>query len=96
MLEGFITAKEAAVMLNRTSDYIRKLCANGEFEGAYKFGATWIIPKSAVENFSPKPRGFALFWEKYHAEQKEKQQKLKDEINSAIKNVTQEGEIYDK
>ena len=92
MLEGFITAKEAAVILNRTSDYIRKLCANGELEGASKFGATWIIPKSSVENFSPKPRGFALFWEKYHAEKKAEEQKLKNEINEVIKNVTDEGE----
>lgn len=77
MLEGFITAKEAATIMKRTSDYIRKLCVSGRLKGAYKFGTTWIIPKLSVENFSPQPRGFAAFWQKYHAEQKERQQMLK-------------------
>ena len=90
MLEGFITAKEAAVILKRTSDYIRKLCASGQLKGAYKFGATWIIPKLSVESFSPRPRGYAAFWQKYRAEQKEKEQKLREEINTAISEATKE------
>ena len=83
MLEGFITAKEAATIMKCTSDYVRKLCASGRLQGAYKFGATWIIPKVSVESFSPQPRGFAAFWQKYHAEQKEKRQQLIEKINSA-------------
>ena len=86
MLDGFITAKEAALLLHKTSDYIRKLCASGELEGAYKFGSTWIIPKSAIDNFSPKPRGFAAFWKKYHEEQKV----LQEEIHAAIQNGRKE------
>ena len=82
MLEGFITPKEAALILHKTSDYIRKLCANGELPGAYKFGSAWLIPQSAVDNFKPKPRGFAAFWEKYRAEQSA----LQEELHTAIKN----------
>ena len=96
MLEEFITAKEAATIMKRTSDYVRKLCASGELKGAYKFGATWIIPKSSVENFSPKPRGFALFWQKYHEEQKTKEEKLKDEITNAIENAMKGNNTHDQ
>ncbi len=96
MLEEFITAKEASVIMKRTSDYVRKLCTKGELEGAYKFGATWIIPKSSVDKYSPKPRGFKLFWEKYHAEQREKEKKLMTEINIAIENGKKEGDTNDK
>lgn len=80
MLDGFLTAKEAAQIIHRTSDYVRKLCANGELAGAYKFGSTWIIPQSSVENYSPKPRGFAAFWKKYRAEQKALQEEIHDAI----------------
>ena len=90
MLEDFITAKEAAMILNRTSDYIRKLCASGQLQGAYKFGATWIIPKRSVENFSPRPKGYAAFWQKYRAAQKEKEQKLREEIHAAINKTSKE------
>ena len=90
MLEDFITAKEAATILNRTSDYIRKLCASGQLQGAYKFGATWIIPKLSVENFSPRPKGYAAFWLKYRAEQKEKEQNLREEIHAAINKTSKE------
>ena len=82
-LEKYITANEAAKIIKKTSDYVRKLCANGEIEGAIKFGSAWIIPREAIEKFPPKLRGFAIIKKKYLDEQIRLQNQLLEMIKTA-------------
>ena len=55
--ENFISAREAAQILNITSARIGVLCRQGRFEGAEKIGAGWIIPREAVANHKRLPPG---------------------------------------
>ena len=48
--ENFLSAKEAAKILNITSARIGVLCREGRFKGAEKIGPGWVIPKEAVLN----------------------------------------------
>ncbi|MBR1439463.1 MAG: helix-turn-helix domain-containing protein [Synergistaceae bacterium] len=55
--ENFVSAREAAQMLNITPTRIGLLCRQGRFEGAEKIGAGWIIPREAVVNHKRLPPG---------------------------------------
>lgn len=54
----FYSNAETAHILSVGAERVRQLCSGGRFEGAFKFGDTWLIPKEAVDNFKRKPRGF--------------------------------------
>ena len=82
-LEKYITANDAAKIMSKTSDYVRKLCAKGEIVGAIKFGSVWLIPKDAIEKFTPKLRGFALVKKKYLDEQTRLRNQLLEMVQSA-------------
>lgn len=43
-----ITVKEAASKWNISERRVQKLCSDGRVKGAYKFGASWMIPKTAL------------------------------------------------
>ena len=47
MLDNYLTVNEVAEMWNLDSRRVQILCANGEIEGAVKFGRAWAIPSSA-------------------------------------------------
>ena len=56
----FYNGTEVAELLNVTNGRIRQLCLSGRFDGAFKFGTTWLIPRESVENYErgkPGPRG---------------------------------------
>ena len=55
--ENFVSAREAADMLNITSARIGFLCREGRFKGAEKIGSGWIIPREAVLNHKRLPPG---------------------------------------
>lgn len=55
--EKFVSAREAAEMLNITSVRIGFLCRKGRFKGAEKIGSGWIIPREAVLNHKRLPPG---------------------------------------
>ena len=55
--ENFLSAREAATMLNITPARIGVLCREGRFKGAEKIGAGWIIPREAVINHKRLPPG---------------------------------------
>ena len=55
--ENFVSAREAADMLNVTSARIGFLCREGRFKGAEKIGSVWIIPREAVLNHKRLPPG---------------------------------------
>ena len=53
-----MTTQEAAEQLGYTSDYICKLCRDGDLLGAQRMGQrTWVIPQQSVIDYKPKPRG---------------------------------------
>jgi hypothetical protein len=57
-LDDYITAAEAAQLLDKTVSMIGRLCRAGKFIGAEKKGtAAWLIPRDSVLNYTPGPRG---------------------------------------
>lgn len=55
--EDYVDLATAAKMLNVTKSRINILCRGGRFNGAFKAGWSWLIPKSAITNFKPLKRG---------------------------------------
>ena len=55
--EEYVDQITAARMLDISQGRISQLCSQGRFEGATKIGWSWIIPKIAVEKFTPLKRG---------------------------------------
>lgn len=47
MIEGYLTAKEAAEKWNITIRSVQIMCAEGKIEGAAKFGRVWAIPENS-------------------------------------------------
>ena len=57
ILEKYVAQKTAAKMMNVTPSRVSQLCHQSQFEGAIKMGGSWIIPKTAIENYKPNKRG---------------------------------------
>lgn len=57
ILEDYVGQSTAAKMMNVTLSRISQLCHQSRFAGAIKIGGSWIIPKTAIENFKRKKRG---------------------------------------
>lgn len=55
--DNFVSATEAARMLNITPVRIGFLCRQGRFKGAEKIGLSWVIPREAVINHKRLPPG---------------------------------------
>lgn len=55
--EDYVDQATAAKMLNLSKSRINLLCRGGRFNGAFKAGWSWLIPKNAVTNFKPLKRG---------------------------------------
>ena len=58
----YIDAKEAGLILDLSPSRISRLCSSGRFNGAFKTGGSWLIPRKSVENFERlrpgvKPKG---------------------------------------
>ena len=79
-IEEFITIEEAMTLSGYTRRNITDLCKKGKLPGARKMGKQWLVPKQALENYTPGPRGFAAVWEKIRAEEAA----LRDEIKGAV------------
>jgi predicted DNA-binding transcriptional regulator AlpA len=57
-IDDYVTASEAAKILGKTSGMIWVLCKDGKLPGAKKMGnAAWLIPRAAVESYTPGKRG---------------------------------------
>jgi excisionase family DNA binding protein len=54
---NYVTTPEAAKLIGKTADMIAKLCQAGRLPGAEKIGNTWLIPRAAVESYTPGRRG---------------------------------------
>ena len=48
--KNYVDGPEAAKILKLSPMRIRTLCQGGRFQGAFKFGSIWILPKVAVAN----------------------------------------------
>ena len=62
MQEPYYTADEVARILHKHVVNVRRLCREGAFEGARKFGRDWYIPKTTIDPPAPQqksstPRG---------------------------------------
>ena len=55
--EEYYTALQAGAKLNLSPSRISRLCSSGRFEGAFKAGGSWLIPREAVEKHTPLPPG---------------------------------------
>ena len=55
--KDYVDQATAAEMLDVSVSRISQLCKQGRFHGATKLGWSWIIPKTAVENFEHLRRG---------------------------------------
>ena len=68
VLEGYMTVREAAQLIDRSESLVRKLCSGGRIEGVVKIGTNWLIPKNAILHYTPGPKGFTVMWERIKAE----------------------------
>ena len=62
IMKDYVDATQAGELLHLSPSRISRLCSSGRFEGAFKAGVSWLIPRIAIENFvrlapGPKPRG---------------------------------------
>ena len=55
--ENYLNQAKAAQILGITTSRVNLLCREGRFQGAFKAGWSWLIPKIAVENFARQKRG---------------------------------------
>lgn len=55
--DPLLTVEEAARWLNVSDSKIRRMCDDGEFDGAFKVGAVWRIPSSAVAQYIARQQG---------------------------------------
>lgn len=55
--DRYIDASVLQTALGLSQSRISRLLTQGRFNGAFKFGGTWLIPKEAVESFEYKKRG---------------------------------------
>lgn len=46
-----LSAAEVGDRLNVSEQKIRRMCEEGEFEGAFKIGRQWRIPEEAIETY---------------------------------------------
>ena len=45
----YYTSDQAAIILQKHPDTIRRLCKRGELEGARKIGGEWYIPRTTID-----------------------------------------------
>lgn len=70
-MKDFLTAENVSKIINRTPQCVRKLCSNGVLVGAEKFGNAWLIPRTAIEQYKPKLKGFAEVWRRRREKENE-------------------------
>ena len=53
MQEPYYTAEAVSKMLHIHIASIRRMCVQGKFEGARKFGRAWYIPRTSIDPTPP-------------------------------------------
>lgn len=54
------TPEQAAVILQKHPDTVRRLCKRGELEGARKIGGEWYIPRTTIDPPTPSEKPVTL------------------------------------
>ena len=49
----YYTPEQAAIILQKHPDTVRRLCKRGELEGARKIGGEWYIPRTTIDPPAP-------------------------------------------
>jgi excisionase family DNA binding protein len=49
----YYTSEQAAIILQKTPDTVRRLCQRGEIPGARKIGREWLIPRASIDPTPP-------------------------------------------
>ena len=47
----YYTPEQAAIVLQKHPDTVRRLCQRGKIEGARKIGGEWLIPRATIDPF---------------------------------------------
>ena len=58
-MDDYISAAEAAAIMNVTRWQVGYLCRTGKLPGAKKIGPNWAVLRSVAEEYTPGPKGFA-------------------------------------
>jgi excisionase family DNA binding protein len=45
----YYTPEQAAVIIQKTADTVRRLCQRGAIPGARKIGREWLIPRASID-----------------------------------------------
>lgn len=45
----YYTSEQAAVILQKRADTVRRLCQRGAIPGARKIGREWLIPRTSID-----------------------------------------------
>jgi len=45
----YYTPEQAAIILQKHPDTVRRLCQRGKIEGARKIGGEWLIPRANID-----------------------------------------------
>jgi hypothetical protein len=53
----YVTTIEASALIGKCESMIARLCQTGRLYGARKIGKTWLIPREALESYTPMRRG---------------------------------------
>jgi len=48
----FYSGPEVANLLHVNNSRVRQICLAGRFNGAFKFGDTWLIPRASVAGYT--------------------------------------------
>ena len=81
-IDEYISADEAAKILNYRKESISLLCRKDKFEGAKRIGHQWFIPRNSVENYVKAPQGFAAIWKRRREAEKIEEESYIDDENS--------------
>jgi excisionase family DNA binding protein len=52
----YYTPEQAAIILQKHTDTVRRLCQKGKIEGARKIGGEWLIPRSSIDPPAPQEK----------------------------------------
>ena len=53
LLDGYVTTAEAALLIEKGTRIIARLCQDGKLPGAKKMAKTWLIPRESVLSYRP-------------------------------------------
>ncbi len=56
----YYTPEQAAIILQKHPDTVRRLCQKGKIDGARKIGGEWLIPRTTIDPPAPQQKPATL------------------------------------